>query len=95
MSLFAQEPKFDFIGRRWYAVGLSLLIIAAGVALLVSRGGLPLGIDFSGGTLVVLEFAQPTSESAVRDALVSVEEKVVQQYGPDGGRGCAGRRVHP
>ena len=85
MSLFSQEPNFDFIGRRWYALALSLLIIAGGVAMLVSRGGLPLGIDFSGGTLVVFEFAQPTSEAAVRDALVSVEEKVIQQYGTSGG----------
>ncbi len=85
MSLFSTEPKFDFIGRRWYAIGVSTLIIVAGIAMVASRGGLPLGIDFSGGTLVVLEFAQPTSEDVVRSSLASVMEKVVQQYGDSGG----------
>ena len=85
MSLFSKQPDFDFIGKRWLAIGFSLLIIAAGVVALVSRGGLPLGIDFSGGTLMVLEFGQSTNEDAVRDALVAVDEKVVQQYGDSGG----------
>ncbi len=85
MSLFSKEPNFDFIGRRWYALAVSILIIVGGIAMVVSRGGLPLGIDFSGGTLIVLEFAQPTSEDTVRDALTAVQEKVVQQYGDSGG----------
>ncbi len=85
MSLFSRQPNFDFIGKRWYAIGLSTLIIIGGVVMVVSNGGLPLGIDFSGGTLLVLEFEQPTSEDAVRDALASIEEKVVQQYGDSGG----------
>lgn len=83
MALF-KEPRIDFVGRRWHAFALSALVIAAGIALLFTRGGLPLGIDFSGGSLIVLQFEQPTGEGAVRDALASVEEKVVQQYGdPD------------
>jgi len=86
MSLFSQQPRFDFVGKRWYAIGLSLVVIVAGVALVVSRGGLPLGIDFSGGTLLVLEFEEQTAEDAVRDALVAMDDKVVQQYG-DAGNG--------
>ena len=83
MALF-KEFRIDFVGRRWYAVGLSVLVVAAGIVALFPRGGLPLGIDFSGGSLIVLQFEQPTGEGDVRDALVSVEEKVVQQYGdPD------------
>ena len=63
-------------------MALSLLVIAGGLVMLVARGGLPLGIDFSGGTLIVIEFQEPITEDAVRDALVGVEgEKVVQQYG--------------
>ena len=82
MQLFRKEPNFDFIAWRWQALALSLLVIAGGVVLLVVRGGLPLGIDFSGGTLIVIEFEEPITEDAVRDALASVEgEKVVQQYG--------------
>ena len=83
MALF-KEPRIDFVGRRWYAFGLSVLVVAAGIVVLFVRGGLPLGIDFSGGSLIVLQFEQPTGEGAVRDALASVEEKVVQQYGDPG-----------
>ena len=82
--VFFKQPRIDFVGRRWQAFGLSAFVIAAGIAVLVARGGLPLGIDFSGGSLIVLQFEQPTGEGAVRDALAIVEEKVVQQYGdPD------------
>ena len=86
MSLFSQQPRFDFIGKRWYAIGLSLIIIVAGTAMVIARGGLPLGIDFSGGTLIVFEFERPTTEDSVRDALAGVDEdeKVVQQYGDTG-----------
>ena len=78
---FFKQPRIDFVSRRWQAFGLSALVVAAGIVLLVMRGGLPLGIDFSGGSLIVLQFEQLTGEGAVRDALASVEEKVVQQYG--------------
>ena len=82
MRLFQTEPNFDFVGKRWYAMALSLAIIAGGVAMWATRGGLPLGIDFSGGTLIVLEFEAAITEAEVREALGGVEgEKVVQQYG--------------
>ncbi len=77
-------PHVDFVRLRWTAFALSALVIAVGAAVAVARGGLPLGIDFSGGSLIVLQFDQPTGEGAVRDALASIEEKVVQQYGDPG-----------
>ena len=83
MALF-KEPRIDFVARRWQAFGLSALVVVAGIVVLFTRGGLPLGIDFSGGSLIVLQFEEPTGEGAVRDALASVEEKVVQQYGDAG-----------
>lgn len=80
MKLF-RNPNFDFIRWRWHAIAFSLLVILAGLWLVVSRG-LPLGIDFSGGTIVVLDFEKPTGEDAVRAALQSLPgEEVVQTYG--------------
>ena len=82
MQLFQKQPDIDFIGLRWHALLASLVIVVAGAVLLFVRGGLPLGIDFSGGSLIVIEFDEPVTEDSVRDALASVEgEKVVQQYG--------------
>ena len=51
MNLF-KHPNFDFIRWRWHAIVLSSLVILAGFALMAVRG-LPLGVDFSGGTIVV------------------------------------------
>jgi preprotein translocase subunit SecF len=46
--------------------------------------GLPLGIDFSGGTLLVVKFQQPVAEDAVRNALNSLPgDKVIQPYGAE------------
>jgi preprotein translocase subunit SecF len=80
MRIF-ENPNYNFIRWRWHAIALSLVVILAGVAMIVTKG-LPLGIDFSGGTIVVLKFQQPAAEDALRTALDVVPgEKVVQQYG--------------
>ncbi len=83
MPIF-KNPNFDFLKWRWPAVGLSCLIIAAGAVVAVLQGGVSLGIDFSGGTSVIVQFDGPITEDAVRDAVGgAVGESVVQQYGDD------------
>jgi preprotein translocase subunit SecF len=81
MHIF-ENTTYDFIRWRWHALALSTLLVLAGVAFMVSRGGIPLGIDFTGGTIVVVKFEGPVAEDAVRQALNAVPgEKVVQSYG--------------
>ena len=80
MRIF-DNPNINFIKWRWHALILSLVVIGAGVFSIVSRGGLPLGVDFSGGTVMVLKFTKPTSEEAVRTALPFAGEAVVQTIG--------------
>src|SRR4051812_13480170 len=80
MDLFTNS-NYNFTKWRWHALAFSALLVLLGIIAVV-RSGLPLGIDFSGGTIVIVKFQQPTSEQAVRDALdVLPGEKVVQQYG--------------
>ena len=80
MRIF-ENPNYNFIQWRWHAIALSLVVILAGFAMMFTRG-LPLGIDFSGGTIVVLKFQQPVGEDTLRGALDAVPgDKVVQQYG--------------
>ena len=81
MQIF-HNTHYDFIKWRWHAMALSAAIIVAGIVMIAQRG-LPLGIDFSGGTIVVYHFENKTvTEDAVRKAIESVPgEKVVQQYG--------------
>ena len=81
MAIF-ENPNFDFLKWRWPAVGLSLFIIAAGAILMTIRGGPALGIDFSGGTILLVEFDVPVTEDAVRGAIRDgVDESVVQLAG--------------
>ena len=78
--------NIDWLRWRWHALAVSWLVILAGVFVMATRG-VPLGIDFSGGTLVVVRFEQPVGDQAVRDALAGIPgEKVVQQYGDPNNR---------
>jgi preprotein translocase subunit SecF len=71
----------DWLRWRWHTLALSWLIIISGITLMVMRG-VPLGIDFSGGTNVVVRFDRPVSDDAVRDALSAIPgEKQIQRYG--------------
>lgn len=77
-----QNSNIDFIRWRYHAIALSVLVLVVGVGLMVSRGGLPMGVDFTGGTIVVVKFQQTVGEDAVRRALDGLPgEKVVQSYG--------------
>ena len=69
----------DWLRWRWHSLALSWLVILAGIALMTTRG-LPLGIDFSGGTLVVVRFQQAVGEEAIRNAIPGNNE-TVQRYG--------------
>src|SRR5688572_4306081 len=83
MALF-QNANYDFIKWRWHAIGLSTIIIVAGLVYGIQKG-IPLGIDFSGGTIVVVKFEQPVSDDQVRQAIASVTaENVIQTYGDPG-----------
>ena len=79
------NTNYNFIRWRWHALALSALVIASGVAIIVSRGGMPMGIDFSGGTIVVVRFEKTVTEQQVRGAVDPIPgEEVVQQYGDAG-----------
>ena len=81
MQIFT-NTSYNFTRWRWHAAALSLLVLIAGISVIVSRGGLPVGIDFSGGTIVVVKFDQDVTEDQVRQAVAPIPgEEVVQQYG--------------
>jgi preprotein translocase subunit SecF len=57
------------------------VVVLAGAAAIWSKG-LPLGVDFKGGTILILKFDRPVAEDAVRTALNALPgEKTVQKYG--------------
>ncbi|MEY4094070.1 MAG: hypothetical protein RLZZ53_1269 [Acidobacteriota bacterium] len=76
-----QNTNYDFIKWRWHAIALSAIVILAGLAYGATKG-IPLGIDFSGGTIMIVKFEQPVSDDQVRNALSSIAgEQVIQTYG--------------
>ncbi len=84
--LFANS-RINFTRWRGHALALSLIVILAGAAAVAVKG-LPLGIDFSGGTLAVVEFTQDgVTEEQVRAAVAVLPgDEVVQRYGADADR---------
>ncbi len=70
--------RLDFVGRRNWFFGLSLLIILPGIFFMVTRGFL-LGIDFQGGTEFYLKFVnQPTQQQVVTALATTGTEGTVQ-----------------
>jgi preprotein translocase subunit SecF len=77
------KTSIDFLKWRPYAFALSALVILGGLATIGMRGGLPLGIDFTGGTALRVYFSAPVSEDDVRNALAPLPgEKIVQLLVP-------------
>ncbi len=68
MEIFKQT-NFDFLGKKWPFIILSLALTAAGLISLAVKGGPKYGIDFSGGALMDVNFIKRPSAEAIRSAL--------------------------
>jgi preprotein translocase subunit SecF len=79
MQIF-KTPNYDFVRWRWQALAFSVLVIAAGMFLIATQG-LRKGVDFEGGTIVIVKFAQTPDTGRIQSA---IGDATVQQYGPAG-----------
>jgi preprotein translocase subunit SecF len=83
MQIF-KTPNYDFVRWRWHALALSLVVILAG-AFNIWKNGLQLGVDFEGGTIVIVQFDQVPPLERIREALAANMpgggDAIVQQYG--------------
>src|ERR1700722_14799933 len=68
MEIFKQT-NFDFLGKKWPFIWLSLLLTAAGVISLVVKGGPKYGIDFTGGAQMDVAFVKRQSAEDIRAAM--------------------------
>jgi preprotein translocase subunit SecF len=68
MELIKPGRQFDFMGYRWYFIGLSLtLLVLSAISFVVP--GPKLGTDFKGGTEVEVAFREPVGPADVRAAV--------------------------
>jgi preprotein translocase subunit SecF len=71
MIEFFKEPNIDWMGKAKYFYALSALLLLAGWASILLKGGIYYGIDFKGGTNVDVRFAQPPDIDHLRRALTA------------------------
>ncbi len=66
---FFKNTNYDFLGKKWPFIGLSLLLSAAGIISLIAKGGPRYGIDFRGGALMYVKFSGPPPVDRIRKAI--------------------------
>jgi preprotein translocase subunit SecF len=76
------NTKFDFIKWWRWAAGLTAAFIAVGLASYAINPSLNYSIEFTGGTLMQLEFQQPPDVGQLRQTVSTVAPGAeIQQYG--------------
>lgn len=76
---FFKHSDFDFLGKKWPFIILSLVLTAAGFISLAVKGGPRYGIDFRGGALIRVSFANRPPVDKVRAVLSSKLPVEVQE----------------
>lgn len=86
-AFIKHDTHIDFVGKRHISYILSALLIIAGIVTVVWQGGPKMGIDFAGGVIVQVQFAQPVHDDALKTSLDTPELPGIstQRYG-EGGR---------
>lgn len=72
-----KHANYDFLGKKWFFIGLSWVLILAGTVSVVYRAfdgkdnthPFNMGVDFSGGTLVTVKFKQKPDLGRLRASL--------------------------
>ena len=86
MELIKSQTHIDFMGKFKIAMMLSIALILGGIASIAMHGGLKYGIDFEGGTLVQLKFAEAPAIDTIRSSLkdIGLADSTIQEFGsPD------------
>jgi preprotein translocase subunit SecF len=69
-----RNVSVDWLGKKWYFLGFSLIFSVAGIISMAMHWAhigspVPLGVDFRGGTQVQVQFAQAPDTNKIRDAM--------------------------
>ena len=73
----------DIVGKRGWLFLISGILLVPGIVFLIIAPGLRPGIDFTGGSTITIEFADPVEQDDLRDKLaeLKVDDATVQDFG--------------
>ena len=79
-----RNTNIDFLGKKWYFLAFSLIFSTAGLLSIFFWHGIPFGVDFKGGTLVYVKFADTPNLKQIRTAMdrAGLKDPRIQAYGP-------------
>jgi preprotein translocase subunit SecF len=78
---FLKNPHYDFESKARYFIGLSIFFIATGVAVMWIRG-VNYGVEFSGGTQLIVQFQKTPDVDKIRQAVDRITRgAAIQTYG--------------
>lgn len=82
LKLVPDNTNIDFLRWRGIAITFSVMMIVASVALVAVKG-LNFGVDFAGGQMLRVSFAQPVSLDELRDDVggIGLGEPSIQEFG--------------
>jgi preprotein translocase subunit SecF len=83
---FFRNTNIDFLGKKWYFLALSLIFSVGGVLSMAFWHGIPLGVDFRGGTLVYVKFTHAPDDNEIRHRMdaAGLKDVKIQRYGQPG-----------
>jgi len=86
VEIIKPNININFVGKIWYALIISWVLISIGLVSLVVKGGPHYGVDFKGGTLFQVRFNNPTSAGDIRQMVkdMGIEAGSVQNFGEGG-----------
>jgi preprotein translocase subunit SecF len=82
-----KTANIDWLGKKWYFLGFSLIFSVAGIISMVAWHGIPRGVDFKGGTQITVHFDTVPNEDHIRSAVdtAGIKDYHIQRIsGPTG-----------
>jgi preprotein translocase subunit SecF len=83
-----RNSNIDWLGKKWYFLGFSLIFSVAGIFSMLAWHGIPRGVDFKGGTQITVQFTSTPNEDHIRAALdaAHVKDAKIQSVSDVGGK---------
>jgi preprotein translocase subunit SecF len=80
---FFHNPQVDWMGKKKYFITISAVLLLAGMVSIIAHHGLKYGVDFRGGTMVYVKFAQAPNLGAIRHQLnqENLHQATLEGYG--------------